>query len=866
MKVETRGYSPMMEKYFDTKEQYKDCLLFYRLGDFYELFFDDAKVASKILDIALTGRNCGGGERAPMCGVPYHAVDSYIAKLIEAGYKVAICEQMSEPVKGQVVEREVTRVITPGTVIESEILEGKTSNYIMCIFEENAFVGASFCDVSTGEFKIVEYKDSSIQKCIELLSRVRPAEIICNQDFSSFVMANKNFGSLNFLPKLNKLDDYSFSYENAEETLKKQFNINSIIGHDFEKDKYAIRSAGALINYLLSTQKRSLSHINKIVTEHENEFMHLDYNACRNLELIESVKDKKRKGSLLGLLNKTSTAMGLRLLEKWIYQPLQDVDKINNRLDCVEELFYNNFVLNDIIAIMSSVNDIARTCSKISFGTIMPKECIGLKNSLYSVIDLANIVKDLNNDTFKNLFNHIEDIKNIADLLNNAFIEEAPNILANGGYIKESFNQELFDLRNTSSSAKKWMDALTEKERTATGIKNLKIGYSRIIGYYIEINKSQESMAPYRYTRKQTIANHERFVTEELKEIEEKLLNAQELSVKLEATIFNKIKDELKDLVKIIQDVANDVAYLDVISAFAQIAQSNQYVRPIINKNIKHLKIIGGRHPIVEANLKNESFVANDTYLDDKDDRTMIITGPNMAGKSTYMRQIALIVLMAHMGCFVPAKSVETFVFDRIFTRIGASDDLNNGQSTFMVEMTEVANILNNATSKSLVLLDEVGRGTATYDGMSIAWAVLEYISTRIKCKTLFSTHYHEITTLEGSLPGVKNYKVSVKEFNDSIIFLRKVVKGTADKSFGIEVASLSGIYDEIILRAKKILQSLEKNSIKIELGKLENQKELNYVEKDSIINKIKNIDINSLTPIEAFEMLVELNKSVNKL
>ena len=861
--MKDKDFSPMMLKYLNTKKDYEDCLLFYRLGDFYEMFFEDAKIASKVLDIALTGRNCGKEERAPMCGVPYHAMESYVAKLLEKGYKVAICDQMTEPKPGEIVDRQVTRVITPGTIIESEILEGKTNNYILSLFKKDDTIGGAFCDVSTGEFKVFEYGDNYNQKLLDTLSRLRPSEIICNEEMQNFAKTNKDIKVLDFLPSFFKLEETLFEEKMCEENIKKQFNLTSLFGHDFNNLKYAIKAGGALIDYIISTQKRSLNHINKIITEQHNDYMHLDYNACRNLELIENVRDKKKKGSLLGHLNKTKTAMGYRLLEKWILQPLQDYKEINSRLNCLEELFYNNILLNDITAILNNINDIERICSKISYGTILPKDCVNLKNSLFSVIDLALLTKELNNEVFKNLFIDIDSIKNIANLLNNAIVDVPPAILANGGYIKENFNTELYEYKNISTKAKNWLSDLELKEREQTGIKNLKIGYSRVFGYFIEINKSQEELVPYRYIRKQTISNHERFVTEELKEIEEKILKAEEISIKLESTIYNEIKEELKSLVKVIQSTSKDVAFLDVICSLSIVSQEYNYTKPIINNLLKYIKIKDGRHPIVEANFKNELFISNDTFIDDKNDRTLIITGPNMAGKSTYMRQIALIVIMAHIGCFVPAKSAEIPIIDRIFTRIGASDDLNNGQSTFMVEMVEVANIINNATNKSLVLLDEVGRGTATYDGMSIAWAVLEYISQHIKCKTLFSTHYHEITSLEGKLEGVKNYKIGVKEFNNSIIFLRKVTRGSADKSFGIEVASLSGIYPEIIRRAKSILNMLEKNSIKLDLQNVEKEDSISNQEKDNIINSIKNIDVNKLNPIEAFEFILELNKKL---
>ncbi len=855
--------SPMMKQYFITKEQYKDCLLFYRLGDFYELFFEDAKVASKVLDIALTGRACGLTEKAPMCGVPYHAVDGYIAKLLEKGYKVAICDQLSEPVPGKIVERNVTRVITPGTVIESEILNENKSNYILSVLKNKEDFGVALCDVSTGEFRINEL--NSTQHFIDLLTRIMPSEIICNEEMYEF-STDKSIKALDFLPLFSKHQDFSFDMENGKNIIKKQFNITSFSGHDFAKMNTAIGAVGALIEYLFDTQKRSLNHINKIITEKNSDYMQLDYNACRNLELIENIRDRKKKGSLMGQLNKTKTAMGSRLLEKWILQPLQSSKEINNRLDCVEELYYNQMLLSDISESLSGINDIARVCSKISFGTIMPRDCVSLRNSLLGVINLANLSKNLKTQMFLNLFDNIESIKNIAELLGNTFVDAPPAIISNGGYIREGFNEELYNLKHASTDAKKFLAEYEAKERETSGIKNLRIGYSRVFGYFIEVNKSQDELVPYYYQRKQTISNHERFTTDELKNIESKLLNAEELSIKLEQAIFDEIKTKLKEIVTDIQKTANEVAFVDVIASLAYDAQDFNYTRPKVSERFKHIKIEDGRHPIVETNLRNDSFVPNDSYIDENANRTIIITGPNMAGKSTYMRQIALIVIMAHIGSFVPASNAEIAITDRIFTRIGASDDLNSGQSTFMVEMIEVANILNNATTKSLVILDEVGRGTATYDGMSIAWAVLEYISTTIRCKTLFSTHYHEITSLEGKLDGVKNYKVGVKEFNNSIIFLRKVTPGSADKSFGIEVAAMSGIYDDIINRAKNILLQLEKNSVKfnIKTNASEN-KSLSILEKDNVINEIKNIDINKLSPMEAFEILVELNKKVLK-
>ena len=585
-KTKEKDFSPMMKKYLITKEQYKDCLLFYRLGDFYELFFEDAEIASKILDIALTSRACGLEERAPMCGVPYHAVDSYIAKIIEKGYKVAICDQLTTPVKGQIVERDVTRVITPGTVIESEILKSNASNYILSLCKKNEIIGCAFCDVSTGEFRVSEYKDNAFHQLLDLLSRIRPAEIICNEEASNLSF-DKDVKALDFLPLFSKQIEFDFDEQNAKELIKKQFNISSFQGHDFAKLNSAICATGALITYLNDTQKRSLNHINKIITENNDDFMHLDYNACRNLELIENVKDKKKKGSLLGHLNKTKTAMGARLLEKWILQPLQHSREINQRLDCIEELYYNSMLQNDIVNVLSNINDIARTCSKISYSTIMPRDCVSLKNSLNAVIDLSNYAKDLKSESFVSLFKNIESLKNLADLLGNVFIENPPAITSGGGFIKEDFNKELYELRNISSQAKKWLAALEAKEREETGIKNLKIGYSRVFGYFIEVNKSQEKLVPYRYERRQTISNHERFITEELKEIENKLLNSEELANKLENTIFEQIKEKLKDIVSVIQKTADEVAFIDVISSLAKVAQEYNYTRPKAYKNRK---------------------------------------------------------------------------------------------------------------------------------------------------------------------------------------------------------------------------------------------------------------------------------------
>ncbi len=856
--------SPMMQQYLATKEQYKDCLLFYRLGDFYEMFFEDAKTASKVLDLTLTGRNCGLEEKAPMCGVPHMAVDTYVAKLIQNGYKVAICEQMTEPQAGKIVPRDVVRVITPGTVIEKDILDDKKNNYIVSVYLQKNIVGVAYADISTGEFKICEFTENAYGKLSDTLLRVRPAEIICNDEMflnKDLVSATKS----NTLPRFQSYLDYSFEATNAVNTIKKQLGITTIAGHDFSKLSHGMSAAGGLIAYLIETQKRTLKNINKIVVERFDDYMYLDIYARKNLELTETLREQKRKGSVLALLDKTKTSMGARQLSRWLLQPLQNEAEINRRLNCVEEFVNNKILLNDIQHLLSSINDIERLSAKISYGTIMPKDCIALKNSLSVIPDVWELTKDINNGGIDTLFADYEQIQQLSNLIDAVIDDDPATLLANGGYIKRGFNEELDTLKSASKDGQKWLSALEAEEREKTGIKNLKVGYTRVFGYYIEVSKSQSSLVPYRYQRRQTISNHERFVTDELKEIEEKILNSDELAQKLELEIYNKFKEELLNYVQLIQNLSSNIAFLDCICSFANVAVEKNYVKPKINKSVKQIKIVEGRHPVVESLLKDEQFVPNDTLLDNNDNRTIIITGPNMAGKSTYMRQIALITLFAHIGCFVPAKSADICLVDRIFTRIGASDDLSYGQSTFMVEMVEVSNIINNATKNSLLLLDEVGRGTSTFDGMSIAWAVLEYISTTIKAKTLFSTHYHEITELEGQLEGVKNYRVSVKEYNNSILFLRKIVRGGANKSFGIEVASLSGIYPAIIDRARQILHVLEERDINNNCVETLNETKTVNIVADRIYNQLCDVEIERVSPMEAFEILNSLVQQIKK-
>ena len=858
------GISPMMQQYLNTKEQYKDCLLFYRLGDFYELFYEDAITASRVLDLTLTGRNCGVEDKAPMCGVPYHAAETYISRLLNEGYKVAICEQLTEPTKGKIVVRDVTRVVTPGTIMDTNLLEDKKNNYIASVCQNNNSIGIAYADISTGEFCICEFNENAYVKTNDCLNRIGAKEIIVNEQMyvNSGLLASYKAGQL---PKFSKYYEWTFDISTATDTITKQLNVTTISRYDYAKKTTAISAAGALINYLIETQKRSLSHINKITLIKDNDYMYLDNISIKNLELVQTNREQKKKGSLLWVLDYTKTSMGARQLNNWLLQPLQNSNAINTRFDCVEELYNHPQHLDDLIASLANIRDIQRIAGKISYGNVMPKDLLSLKESLFFVPELKKTLDVINNTHLNNLLLTSEDCKSLYAFLDKAIAPDSPALLSAGGYIKSGFNQELDELRNTSQLAKTWLANLEAREKEETGIKNLKIGYTRVFGYYIEVNKSQEGLVPFRYQRKQTIANHERFTTPELKDIEDKILNSEELSLKLESDLYNKIKEYLLSVVSVLQSTANDIATLDCYSSLATCAIKNNYTRPIINDQISTINIVEGRHPVVEMVCGKENFVPNDTNLT-QEDNTMIITGPNMAGKSTYMRQVALITLLAHIGSFVPAKTAEICICDRIFTRIGASDDLAYGQSTFMVEMVEVSNIINNATNKSLLILDEVGRGTSTYDGLSIAWAVIEYIVKNIKAKTLFATHYHELTQLEGRLEGVKNYRISVKEFNNSIIFLRKIVRGGANKSFGIEVASLAGIYSDIITRAKEILADIEKTGFNLTLDVIkENNQKQNNQNNIEIINMLKELNIETLSPLVAFEILSDLIQKAHK-
>lgn len=859
--------SPMMTNYLHTKEQYKECILLYRLGDFYEMFFEDAERASKILDLTLTGKNCGLEARAPMCGVPYHAVDVYVAKLIAAGEKVAICEQLSEPKGGrELVERDVVRVITPGTVMDSGILEETRSNFIASVYADGN-VGVALCDLTTGEIVVSEFaRIVDLQDLQEFLVCYKPSEIISNQ-LAKDLSLNFDCVKAGYLPQFYPVDESSFSKSFSKEKVQEHYKVLSLDGFGLQSKRHAVSALGALLEYLSATQKRELPHLKIPKFEDKSKYMSIDVKTRKNLELTVSYRDSKRKGSLLWLLDKTVTGMGARMLADWLDRPLQKASQINARLDGVEELYRNYMARNSILDTLKNIYDVERIVGKIAYNNVTPKDCISLKNSLIVLPKLKELISGFNSKIICGINAAIDPFAPVVDLLTRAIEENAPQIVKDGDYIKHGFDAELDELFELSKHGSSKISALEEYERTRTGIKNLKLGYNKVFGYYFEITNSMLHLAPDNFIRKQTTVGGERFVSPELKELEEKMLNAYEKKIKLQKELFDKIRNELLQYIPALQQTSQAIAALDCLLSLARVADSNGYCKPKINGNGASLNITEGRHPLVEAYIKRDNFITNDVRLDTDQNRTMIITGPNMAGKSTFMRQVALITLMAHIGSFVPAKSAEIPIVDKIFTRVGASDDLQLNQSTFMVEMVEVANILNNATPKSLIVLDEVGRGTSTFDGLSIAWAVMEYVSKNICAKTLFSTHYHELTDLEGRVEGVKNYRVTVKEINGTVVFLHKIARGGANKSFGIEVAALAGVPEEVCERAKEIVGMLENSNISLNLNEITDsdaKKERQFTKTAQEVTSIlRDIDINKLSPIEAFDILNTLIKRV---
>ena len=861
-------YSPMMQHYLDTKKDYKDSILFYRLGDFYEMFFDDAILASRELELTLTGKECGQEERAPMCGVPFHAAENYIARLISKGYKVAICEQMEDPKQAKgIVKREVIRVVTPGTVIESNLLDEKKNNYIMSVYKSGIYFGIAVCDVSTGDFRATQIKETNnFSAALDEISRYSPAEIVVNNvmyDTTEEIAKIRE----RFQIYISKQEDNKFS--NNVEELTSKYNVVDESENKIEiNDKtLCICAINGLLTYILETQKTNLDHINKIILYNNTKYMCLDINARRNLELTEKLRDKSKKGTLLWVLDKTSTSMGGRRLRRWINDPLLDIEKINKRLNSVKELKDNPILRGDIADLLKKVYDIERLVGKISYGNANARDLISLKNSVKQLPELKKIMSNTESTLLKELYNELDILEDIYNIIDVAIVEEPPISVKEGGIIKKGYNEEIDKLKMATTDGKNWLIQLEANERKKTGIKGLKVGFNKVFGYYIEVTKSNISLVPDRYIRKQTLTNGERYVTEELKKLENELLGAEEKVINLEYNAFCEIREIIEKQLLRIQRTADIVATLDVLNSFAIVAEDMNYCMPIVD-NSGIIDIKGGRHPVIEKILPSGEFVDNDTYLDKEDNRFSIITGPNMAGKSTYMRQVALITLMAQCGSFVPATFARLGVVDKIFTRIGASDDLSMGQSTFMVEMMEVATILKEATQNSLVILDEIGRGTSTYDGLSIAWAVAEYMSDKEKCgaKTLFATHYHELIGLEQKIQGVKNYSIAVKEKGEDIIFLRKIVAGGTDESYGVHVAKLAGVPQTVTKRSNEILRTLERKSI---LGSKEQEKENKKVAEGQldmynyklaeIAHEIDKIDLNSLTPIDALNTLVKI-------
>lgn len=847
--------TPMMRQYVQLKEKHKDCILMYRLGDFYEMFFEDALCASRELEIVLTGRDCGLPERAPMCGVPHHSVQGYIDKLIKKGYKVAICEQLSDPSQGKgIVERDVVRIITPGTVTENSVLSDTDNNYILSLHQSGGSIGFAYTDVTTGAFSIGECViDEGYAALVSEIARIQPSEIIFSEELADAIKKlDPSFKEQGIY--ISEYPAFTFEKATASDTLYGHFGVASLSGFGADEKSPSVGAAGVLIDYLKETQKNALAHINtmRVLTKHK--YMSLDVFTRSNLELVKTLREGKVKGSLCGTIDRTTTAMGARLLKRCINEPLQDIRAIEERLDAVQEIKDSLPLSDGIAAALNGVFDLERLISRISYGTLDARGCLALKNSLSKLPVLKIALLDCRSTLLCRLCNKLDVMEDVYSLLDEAINEDPPAGIMDGGLIKKGFNADIDELKDAAKSGKEWIASLESKERQSTGIKNLKIGFNKVFGYYIEVTKSYLELVPYRYLRKQTLAGCERFITPELKEMEEKLLGAEEKCTSLEYACFVEIRNKLSENIKRFLTAADIVALTDVLRCFAAVAYEKNYARPkMVQDGELHIK--GGRHPVVEVVVK-QSFVKNDTHVTEAE-RIMILTGPNMAGKSTYMRQVALIVLMAHMGSFVPADSAQICIVDKIFTRVGASDNLASGQSTFMVEMNEVANILNNATKNSLLILDEIGRGTSTLDGLSIAWSVVEYLSSRIGAKTLFATHFHELSELEGLIDGVSNYSITVREMGDTVVFLHKIVRGGTDKSFGIEVAKLAGVPLDVTERAKVIMQALIEKDDGI-FGAPRKQKEP-LLGRDELIETLRSVNLDNLTPLDSLKLLSEL-------
>ena len=861
--------TPMMQQYLEQKQQYKDCILFFRLGDFYEMFYDDAKLVSKELELTLTGKDCGLEERAPMCGVPYHAASTYIARLIEKGYKVAICEQLTDPALSKgLVERGVIRIVTPGTVVDPALLDEKSASYVLCVAFAGRAAALAYADVSTGELVVHQLMDYERTLRDELM-RIRPHEIVTNA-------LDKLTPCLSDEISCSQLADSAFQKKNAMRILLDHFKAASLGALGLDEREKRFLAAGALLHYLNDTQRNALSHITQLTIYQGAETMFLDRMTRRNLELTESLRTGERRGSLLWLLDKTRTAMGARLLRSWVENPMLDKQAIQTRLDAVEALKDNYMQAEEVGLALETVADMERLLGKISYNSLTARDCLALLRSLQAVGPVKEQLSAFGCVPIQALAHTMSPLTSLCDLLERAISPDAPILLSDGNVIRDGYNQELDEYREAMVNGKQWILDMEAAERQETGIKNLRIQYNRVFGYYIEVTKSYLEQVPLRYTRRQTLANAERYITPELQEVERKIVNAQQMSLALEATLFNEVRNAIAAEIGAIQQNALALKTADALLSLATVAREYDYVKPTLNED-GVLRIVEGRHPIVERTVTDAAFVPNDVNMNTGDDRMLIITGPNMAGKSTYMRQVAIITLMAHIGSFVPAKEAQISLCDRIFTRIGASDDLAGGQSTFMVEMTETAAILRSATSKSLVILDEIGRGTSTFDGLAIAWAVVEYLldQKRIGAKTLFATHYHELSELEGRFPGVKNYCITVMEHGEDVIFLRKIIPGGADKSYGVHVARLAGIPAPVVARAHEIQARLEVSDINqetISSNILEKKKkeakqvDLFHMEQDDLIEEIQNLDVLSITPMDALNILFRIREKARKL
>ena len=881
---DSRSLSPMMVHYCQTKCAYKDSILFYRLGDFYEMFFEDAKTVSRELELTLTGKDCGLSERAPMCGIPYHAAETYVNRLIDKGYKVAICEQVEDPktAKG-IVKREVTRVVTPGTNLNMQELDEGKNNYLMAIVCVGDHFGVSTADITTGDCYVTEIDEE--RKLWDEINKFLPAEIICND---AFLVSGVDVDDLRNRLHISvfALESWYFGDDLCKQTLLEHFKISSLEGLGLADYDSGVIAAGSLFRYLLDTQKNTMEHMNKIIPYTTDRYMVIDSSSRRNLELVETLREKQKRGSLLWVLDKTKTAMGARMLRSFVEQPLIDADAINERLDAVTELNMQAMLREEIREYLNPVYDLERLVSRISYRSANPRDLLAFKMSLEMIPHIKNLLANFTSPLLVCINEQMDGLEDLYTLLEASITEDPPLAVKEGGIIREGYNEQVDTYRNSKTQGKSWLAQLEAEEKEKTGIRNLKIKYNKVFGYYLEVTNSFKDLVPEYYTRKQTLTNAERYITPKLKELEDMILGAEDKLFALEYDLFCQVREELAAQIPRIQETAKAIAQLDVYASLSVVAQRNNYVRPTVNtKGVIDIK--NGRHPVVEKMINNDMFIANDTYLDNGSKRVSVITGPNMAGQSTYMRQTALIVLMAQIGSFVPAEKAKIGVVDRIFTRVGASDDLASGQSTFMVEMTEVANILRNATAKSLLILDEIGRGTSTFDGLSIAWAVIEHISNTklLGAKTLFATHYHELTELEGKIPGVNNYCIAVKERGDDIVFLRKIVKGGADKSYGIQVAKLAGVPDSVLDRAKELVDELVHTDITstfkdlAENSRKTKPKAVHYDEVDleqislfdtvqdqDIIEELKNLDITMLTPMDAMNTLYRLqNKLKNR-